>query len=406
MQRITVAQIGARRHYAVPCILHRAGRLEELVTDLCASSAPMNWAGRLLPTRCRPSGLRALLDRTVPGIPPQRIRSLPWYGLRRAVRRRSMKSRGDMVADFLRANREFCRLVARVGLGNADAVYAFNGAALEIFRAAAGIDTILDQTSAPVEVEEQLLRDEHARWPEWESPQPTPAAAEFAERERQEWQLARTIVCGSDFVREAVTQVSPDSAAKCATAFYGVARTDLQPRLRRRHERGLRVLFVGHVRLLKGIPYLLEAAQQLKRSDIEWRLVGGIGVSDQAASGLRRHFDMPGAVPRSTLPQVYDWADVLVLPSLCEGSANVAYEALVSGVPVVATQNSGTIVRDGEDGFVVPIRSAEALADRVARLADNPDLLAALSEGALRRGPELTGNAYGTRLLAALGIAS
>ena len=50
----------------------------------------------------------------------------------------------------------------------------------------------------------------------------------------------------------------------------------------------------------------------------------------------------------------------------------VVNEALASGLPSIVTPNSGSIVRDGVEGFVVPIRDADAIAGRLALLADDP----------------------------------
>jgi glycosyltransferase involved in cell wall biosynthesis len=68
--------------------------------------------------------------------------------------------------------------------------------------------------------------------------------------------------------------------------------------------------------------------------------------------------------------------DALVLPSGNEGTPVSAIEALAAGRPVVATRVGGVpdVVRDGEDGFLVEAGATDELADRLARLARDPDL--------------------------------
>jgi glycosyltransferase involved in cell wall biosynthesis len=77
-------------------------------------------------------------------------------------------------------------------------------------------------------------------------------------------------------------------------------------------------------------------------------------------------------VTRQEVRRHYQWADVFVFPSLCEGSAMVTYEALAAGLPVITTPNAGSVVRDGVDGFIVPIRDAEAIAAKLDLLARDP----------------------------------
>ena len=52
----------------------------------------------------------------------------------------------------------------------------------------------------------------------------------------------------------------------------------------------------------------------------------------------------------------------------------VIYEALSLGVPVITTYNSGSIVRDGIDGFIVPIRDANAIAEKLIKIHEEPNL--------------------------------
>ena len=73
-------------------------------------------------------------------------------------------------------------------------------------------------------------------------------------------------------------------------------------------------------------------------------------------------------VPYHQVHNLYKRADIFVYPSLHEGSALAIYEALASGLPVITTANAGSVVRDGEEGYIVPIRDLEALMDRILRL--------------------------------------
>jgi glycosyltransferase involved in cell wall biosynthesis len=68
--------------------------------------------------------------------------------------------------------------------------------------------------------------------------------------------------------------------------------------------------------------------------------------------------------------------DAMILPSINEGTPVSAIEALAAGRPVVATRVGGVpdVVRDGEDGFLVEAGDVDALADRLARLAADPEL--------------------------------
>ena len=107
-------------------------------------------------------------------------------------------------------------------------------------------------------------------------------------------------------------------------------------------------------------------------------------------------------MPRSEISEQYAWADVFLLPSLCEGSATVCYEALAAGLPVVTTPNAGSVVRDGVEGFTVPIRDSEAIVQKLERLAADRELLAEMSRNALERAREFTVERYGERLVRAV----
>jgi len=65
----------------------------------------------------------------------------------------------------------------------------------------------------------------------------------------------------------------------------------------------------------------------------------------------------------------------------------VMSQAMACGCPVIASTNTGgeDLFADGVEGFIVPIRDVDALANRMQRLMDDPDLQRRMSEAALAR---------------------
>ena len=82
-------------------------------------------------------------------------------------------------------------------------------------------------------------------------------------------------------------------------------------------------------------------------------------------------------------------------------------EALSQGLPVLTTPNSGAMqtIRDGVEGFIVPIRNSQAIAERLQQLASNRDQLAAMRRACLRRAAEFSWAGYEHGLRAAVGQA-
>lgn len=120
---------------------------------------------------------------------------------------------------------------------------------------------------------------------------------------------------------------------------------------------------------------------------------------DDVKQEISQWVELRGIVPRSQIVEEFRWADVFLLPSLCEGSATAVYEALAAGLPVITTENTGSVVRDGVEGFIVPVCDPEAIATAVRALADNPELRRSMSTNALLRAAEHTVESYGERLL-------
>jgi hypothetical protein len=95
--------------------------------------------------------------------------------------------------------------------------------------------------------------------------------------------------------------------------------------------------------------------------------------------------------------EAYRRADLFIQMSLHESSALTVFEALASGLPVITTPNSGSVVRDGVEGFVVAPGDVAALADRVTRLVEDRALREEMGRNARRRAEGFSWERYRER---------
>jgi glycosyltransferase involved in cell wall biosynthesis len=105
-------------------------------------------------------------------------------------------------------------------------------------------------------------------------------------------------------------------------------------------------------------------------------------------------------VPNAQLRDWYARSSAFVLPSIEDGFGVVAGEALACGLPVVTTENSGAaeVLDDGADGFVVPIRSPTAIAERLELLHRDAALRERMSDAARAKAATLSWERYAERL--------
>jgi glycosyltransferase involved in cell wall biosynthesis len=397
---VVASQLGARMHYAVPHILGEAGLLERFYTDICAVQGfPRLLA--LVPRRWQPRPMRRLAGR-VPAVPGDKLRSFPLLGAYQVARRMRAAGPAEETRLALLDGKAFSHAVRRAGFGRASGFYGIAGECLEQVQAARaqGLWTAVEQIIAPRDIVDRLIAGEAARFPEWAQNQPAdPYAAAFARRERDEWAVADIVVCPSEFVRDAVAAVG-GPAEKCVLVPYGIDVARFAVPERRRGNR-LRVLTVGAVGLRKGSPYVVAAARQMV-GEAQFRMVGAIGAGLAPSLLWSPNLELCGAVPRAEIAAHFAWADVFLLPSACEGSATVTYEALAAGLPVIATPNAGSVVEDGVSGFVVPLDETASIVAALRALAGDADRLETLSAAARARAADYDIAAYGRRLLAAL----
>lgn len=149
-----------------------------------------------------------------------------------------------------------------------------------------------------------------------------------------------------------------------------------------------RVICVGQITPRKGHVYLLEAWKKLNLPNADLLFIGSVDpVMIPVLARYEGLFHHIQHVPHHLLRHYYGMSDVFVLPSLEDGFAYVCTEALGCGLPVITTDNTGAseIVTDGEDGFIVNVRSVEGLVEKLTVLFQNQPLREKMEEAALAK---------------------
>ncbi len=144
----------------------------------------------------------------------------------------------------------------------------------------------------------------------------------------------------------------------------------------RKPNQPLRLLSVGRFHWLKGYQYLLDSLVILKRLNVKFTFTL-IAQGDLPEEILFQLHDLKlkedvmwskGLTHDEVMRQMTEH-DVLILPSLSEGIANVVLEAMNVGLPVLSTDCGGMkeVIEDGINGFLVPVRNPEAIAEAIQK---------------------------------------
>lgn len=163
-------------------------------------------------------------------------------------------------------------------------------------------------------------------------------------------------------------------------------------------------LFVGRLVDKKGVEYLLEAAVDVcsDNNDVQLVIVGQ-GPLERELRGFAKELNLDecvkftGYLSESELQNQYVLSDFVIVPSIetksgdTEGMPTVIAEAFASGNPVIATNVGGIpdVVKDGENGYVVPQKQPNELSEKMDLLIKNSDLRNDLSTRALETADKL-----------------
>ena len=278
----------------------------------------------------------------------------------------------------------------------------YSGAGLETARRLEGTGVIrmVEAVNSHVLTQKAIMEEEHRRLG---LPAPRFHAREVARRV-EEYRTADAVLCPSSFVKKSFAEQGVP-AERIFVVPYGIALHGEAAPVREKGK-AFRVLYVGQISPRKGLRYLFEAFERLRHPGKELWIVGP-RTHETGIEGVKppEGTTFFGVLKGEELARVYREADVFVLPSVEEGLALVLGEALSYGLPVIATENSGgaDLFTDGKEGFLVPIRAPEAIAEKLELLAGDPDRRQLMAEAALSRARALDGwESTGQKLVATL----
>lgn len=165
--------------------------------------------------------------------------------------------------------------------------------------------------------------------------------------------------------------------AKTKVVYSGLQLNELPFIENKVQKKTLKILSIGRSHWVKGYTDALDACALLKKEnfDFQYALIG-VGndeelIFQKAQLGLENEVVFKKSMPFKEIITEIQQADILLLPSLEEGIANVVLEAMALGTIVLSTNCGGIeeVITHGKNGFMVPVRNPEAIAENIKKIA-------------------------------------
>ncbi|WP_264565361.1 glycosyltransferase family 4 protein [Flavobacterium sp. N3904] len=284
------------------------------------------------------------------------------------------------------------------------AVYAYEDGALETFIKAKelGLICIYDLPIAYWETGRKLMLEEAQRLPAWAKTLGGGILDSEAklDRKRRELELADVVIGPGSFVINSLPEWSVNKIKIIAP--FGSPKNDVETLLNsKKKDQPLRVLFVGSMGQRKGLGDLFEAINQLKEMPVELVVLGSLLAPMEFYNSNLTNFTYEHGRSNEEVLNLMRTCDVFCLPSIVEGRALVMQEAMSQGLPIIITPNTGgeDLVIEGETGFLVPIRSPSAIAEKIKWFIENRDQVIVMGEKAAKHAQKYTWDNYSETII-------
>lgn len=344
-------------------------------------------------------------------------RCFPWYELGRVISSKMSWNKfvkheqGIFCVDSVYSSLDLyvARNLAREFQYGANAVYAYEDGALETFKQAKklGMHCIYDLPIAYYETARKLMQEEAKRLPRWEF---TLGGGIFdsatkLDRKMEELKLADVIIGPSSFVMDSLPQWA--SNKKQITSAFGSPEVERLLKINVKVKNNLaplKVLFVGSMGQRKGLGDLSAAIKMLNSKHVELVVLGSMLESAEFYKQELPAYTYINGREHSQVLEVMRSCDVFCLPSIVEGRALVMQEAMSQGLPLIITPNTGgqDLIEEEKTGFLVPIRSPEAIAEKLEWFIINRSRIPQMSRRCREVAKKMSWEQYGNRIIAEL----
>lgn len=379
------------------------GLLERYHAPLAPSEAQLRRIERVVPARLSAPVLRELRRRKLPSeIPAASASSVGTLSDLTRVALKRLSARGRVKRRVDRWVIEgFDGGVASRLSPHDQILYAIAGFAARSTAAARtlGITTVVSCPLGHHGFVREVMREEATLQPEWAG---TLQGHDFPdwwiEAHMRELETADHVLALSRFSARTLTERGVDPA-KIELTHLGVDSALFRPGPRP-EDGTFRVILVGQITQRKGLSYLAEGFERAALPRSELVLLGNV-IGDSSPWASRPNVTHVPPMPRAELPPHYQHSDVYVLPSLVEGFPLTTVEAMACGLPVIVSTNTfaDEVIEEGVNGFIVPIRDADAIAERLRILAADPDLRIRMGRAARETAERFDWSRYGARVV-------
>lgn len=237
---------------------------------------------------------------------------------------------------------------------------------------------ICDKGSTHVEYQNELLQEESLRY----GIKYRPVYQRRLEKEVKEYHEADFITVPSKIVFDSFLKKGiPEKKLKLIR--YGARISRFKPIDHEiNHKRYLKkkvfdILFLGSFDIRKGAIDVLEAFKNFDHPNKVLTIIGTISKTGKNLLNKygTKNIKIMGNIRNNFLVKYYQNSDVLLLPSIEEGSPLTVLEAMASGCPVIVSENTGAdYIENGKNGFIVPIRSPNKICECLNKISDDINL--------------------------------
>ena len=211
------------------------------------------------------------------------------------------------------------------------------------------------------------------------------------------WKDAAEVIANSQGLKDLALQTNFNQ--EIGIIYNGIDTEKFKPNSK---DKGDFIITPGASRLTsrKGLGYLIEAVHKLsqKYPQVKLKIMGDGEEEKIRLEDIIKELNIQdkvvflGRIPREETSPYYQEADVFVLPSLNEGMSNAMLEALSTGLPILATDTGGSdeLIQEGKNGYIVKMKNAQDIADKIEKLIKDPELRKIMGEASRKKALEMS----------------